>query len=216
MKCGINGAEHDFNEIPCGINSAVRQASELWIGVNGAAKKVWPIIPVGYQEILNTVGEGVWECPATGEWEVEGHGAGGHGSARAYSGRGGSGGGGSGEIKTITINAGEAVSYSIADANSTSSIGKSTTFGELWFTGGRSSLNAYEPGSASGSIATSGSIPDTSGGGATVIRGGAGGKGNINKPEQTYGNGGGGAYGYSTATVGSPGRQGGIILTYLG
>lgn len=42
MKCGINGAEHDFNEIPCGINGAVRQASELWIGVNGATKKVWP------------------------------------------------------------------------------------------------------------------------------------------------------------------------------
>lgn len=42
MKCGINGAEHDFNAIPCGINGAVRQASELWIGVNGAVKKVWP------------------------------------------------------------------------------------------------------------------------------------------------------------------------------
>ena len=216
MKVGVNGAVRDISDLKVGVSGAVRQASELWIGVNGAVKKVWPNIPVGYQDILDTVGSGTWVCPASGQWEVEGHGAGGHGSARAYSGRGGSGGGGSGEIETITINAGEAVSYSIADANSTSLIGESTTFGELMFAGGRSSRSVYEPGSASGSIATSGSIPDTSGGGATIVRGGAGGKGNINKPEQTYGNGGAGAHGYSTATVGSPGSQGAIILTYLG
>lgn len=54
MKCGINGAEHDFNAIPCGINGAVRQASELWIGVNGATKKVWPT----YSSVLD---ENTWE-----------------------------------------------------------------------------------------------------------------------------------------------------------
>lgn len=216
MICGINGAVRGFDAPPSGISGAVSPASELWIGLNGAVKKVWPNIPVGYQDILDTVGSGTWVCPASGQWEVEGHGAGGHGSARAYMGRGGAGGGGSGEIETITINAGEAVSYSIADANSTSRIGGSTTFGELRFAGGRSSLSSYEPGSASGSIATSGSIPSTSGGAATQNRGGAGGKGNKNKPEQTYGNGGSGASGYSTTTVGFPGYQGGIILTYLG
>lgn len=54
MKCGINGAEHDFNAIPCGINGAVRQASELWTGVNGATKKVWPTFP----SVLN---DNTWE-----------------------------------------------------------------------------------------------------------------------------------------------------------
>lgn len=53
MKCGINGAEHDFNAIPCGINGVVRQASELWIGVNGAVKKVWPTYSIAKTEPID-------------------------------------------------------------------------------------------------------------------------------------------------------------------
>ena len=55
MKCGINGAEHDFNAIPCGINGAVRQASELWIGVNGAVKKVWPSYKINVEDVWDGI-----------------------------------------------------------------------------------------------------------------------------------------------------------------
>ena len=209
MKCGINGAEHDFNEIPCGINGAVRQASELWIGVNGAAKKVWPLIPIGYQVILDTVGEGTWVCPASGQWEVEGHGAGGHGGSSPYGGVAGAGGGGSGEIETITLVTGQVVSYLIGEGNTNRIKGGGTIFGGLNFPGG-GSASGSSPGSASGSLATSGSRSQS-------LYGGAGGKGNINKPQQTYGDGGTGNSKYtSPSTPGAPGKDGAIILTYLG
>lgn len=213
MKCGINGAEHDFNEIPCGINGAVRQASELWIGVNGAAKKVWPLISVGYQEILDTVGAGEWTCPASGQWEVEGHG-GGCGGYQGSSINTGKGGGGSGEVYTIDLASGQKISYRIgaggvgaADtAHARPGGGGNTTFGELTFHGASEQAGT-------GSLASSG-------GRGTQTSGGAGGKGNKNKPEQTYGNGGTGGrrsyQGYNTYTAGGDGKDGAIILTYLG
>lgn len=213
MKCGINGAEHDFNEIPCGINGAVRQASELWIGVNGATQKVWPLIEVGYQEILDTVGSGEWTCPASGQWEVEGHG-GGCGGYQGSNITAGDGGGGSGEVYTIDLASGQKISYRIgrggvgaADtAHARPYGGGNTTFGELTFHG------------ASGQAGT-GSLA-SGGGRGTQTSGGAGGKGNKNKPEQTYGNGGYGGrrsfQGYNTYTAGGDGKDGAIILTYLG
>lgn len=213
MKCGINGAEHDFNEIPCGINGAVRQASELWIGVNGAVKKVWPIIPVGYQEILDTVGSDEWTCPASGQWEVEAHG-GGCGGYQGTVSRPGNGGGGSGEVYTITLNSGQKIRYRIgyggAGAADTSYArpggGGETTFGELVINGAQSTAPV-------GSLGSSGRPPSTT-------SGGAGGYGNKNKPEQTYGNGGrGGGRSYQVGnryTAGGDGKDGAIILTYLG
>ena len=215
MKCGINGAEHDFNEIPCGINGAVRQASELWIGVNGAAKKVWPLIEVGYQEILDTVGSDEWTCPASGQWEVEAHG-GGCGGYQGTSTRGGSGGGGSGEVYTITLNSGQEIRYRIgyggagaaATAHANPRGGGDTTFGELTVRGAAGQ-------SGVGSLAGSGYPASAPSGNASV-----GGYGNKNKPEQTYGNGGRGGrrsyQGYNTYTAGGDGKDGAIILTYLG
>lgn len=205
MKCGINGAEHDFNEIPCGINGAVRQASELWIGVNGAVKKVWPTFPVGSQVILDTVGPGTWTCPAFGRWLLELHGGGGAGgSVNWTNSKAGGGGGGSGEEYEIILNAGETISYNIGGA--TTSYGQSTIFGEYSVDGGSRASNEYG-GPASGSLATSGAN------GTSSTRFGFGGKGNKNKPSQTYGNGGDGA---SVSSDPGKGTDGAIILTYLG
>ena len=213
MKVGVNGAVRDISDLKVGANGAVRQASELWIGINGAATKVWPIIEVGYQEILDTVGSGTWVCPASGQWEVEGHG-GGCGGYQGSSSRGGNGGGGSGEVYTIDLASGQKISYRIggggdgaADtAHARPRGGGNTTFGELTFHG------ALEQ-AGTGSLASTGSS-------GTYSSGGVGGKGNKNKPEQTYGNGGTGGrrsyQGYNTYTPGGDGKDGAIILTYLG
>ncbi len=209
MKCGINGAEHDFNEIPCGINGAVRQASELWIGVNGAAKKVWPLIPVGYQEILDTVGSGEWICPASGRWHIEGHGGGGAGGdLDFFNNTGGGGGGGSGEEYEVTLNANEAISYFIGICPGSDKNGQDTTFGYYTFVGGNAAVKT-RGGNASGSLATDGEN------GKWQSIGGVGGYGNKNKPEQTYGNGGKG-FGTGSTPDEHLGLPGAIILTYLG
>lgn len=204
MKCGINGAEHDFNEIPCGINGAVRQASELWIGVNGATQKVWPLIEVGYQEILDTVGGGTWTCPASGKWKIEGHGSGGAGGSWRVSYSPGGGGGGSGEEYETVFSVGQNISYRIAKV--TTGDGQDTTFGEYTFIGGKKA-NSVFGGKASGSLATSGAD-------GTGRAPGKGGYGNKNKPTQKYGNGGLG--GELSNTNGELGEAGAIILTYLG
>ena len=216
MKVGVNGAVRDISDLKVGANGAVRQASELWIGVNGAAKKVWPLIEAGYQEILDTVGSGEWTCPATGQWEVEGHG-GGCGGYQGSNTRGGNGGGGSGEVYTIDLASGQKISYRIArggdgaadTAHARPRAGGDTTFGELTFHGASEQAGV-------GSLASSGS-PGGVGAQSSV---GAGGKGNKNKPEQTYGNGGYGGrrsfQGYNTYTAGGDGKDGAIILTYLG
>lgn len=211
MKVGVNGAVRDISDLKVGANGAVRQASELWIGVNGAVKKVWPIIPVGYQVILDTVGEGVWECPATGEWEVEGHGGGCGGYPGTIS-EGGDGGGGSGEVFTIALSAGQEVAYLVASggdgasaiSSATPGSGGNTTFGELKFYGASSR-------SATGSLASGGGL-------GNYMTYGVGGKGNSNKPEQTYGNGGNGGRKRNGpgANPGADGKDGAIILTYLG
>lgn len=207
MKVGVNGAVRDISDLKVGVSGAVRAVSEAYIGVNGATQKVWPLIEVGYQEILDTVGSGTWVCPASGQWEVEGHGAGGHGGSSR--GTAGAGGGGSGEIETITLVTGQVVSYLIGEGNTNSVRGGRTVFGGLNFPGG-GSASGPSPGSASGSLATSGSRSQST-------YGGAGGKGNKNKPEQTYGNGANGNSRYLSPSVPvSPGKDGAVILTYLG
>lgn len=213
MKVGVNGAVRDISDFKAGVNGAVHAVSELWIGVNGAAKKVWPLIEVGYQEILDTVGSGEWTCPASGQWEVEGHG-GGCGGYQGSNISTGNGGGGSGEVYTIDLASGQKISYRIgiggdgaADtAHARPFGGGNTTFGELTFHGASEQAGT-------GSLAGNG-------GRGTQTSGGAGGKGNKNKPEQTYGNGGRGGgrsyQGYGTYTAGGDGKDGAIILTYLG
>lgn len=211
MKCGINGAEHDFNEIPCGINGAVRQASELWIGVNGAVKKVWPTFPVGSQVILDEVKSYVdwWICPASGRWRIEGHGGGGAGGdLDLFGGTGGGGGGGSGEEYEATLNANEAISYFIGKCPGSEKNGQDTTFGDYTFAGGKAAKDTIG-GDASGSLATDGEN------GQWQSIGGVGGYGNKNKPEQTYGNGGKG-FGIDHTPDEHLGLPGAIILTYLG
>lgn len=214
MKVGINGAVRDISDFKVGVNGAVHAVSELWIGINGAAKKVWPIIEVGYQEILDTVGSGEWTCPASGQWEVEGHG-GGCGGYQGARYRSGDGGGGSGEVYTIDLASGQKISYRIgrggvgaaASASTRPSGGGNTTFGELTFHGASGKSRV-------GSLASSGS----SGSSGVQTSGGAGGKGNKNKPKQTYGNGGNGGRRAITGnyTSGKDGEDGAIILTYLG
>lgn len=213
MKVGVNGAVRDISDLKVGVSGAVRAVSEAYIGVNGAVKKVWPIIEVGYQEILDTVGSGTWVCPASGQWEVEGHG-GGRGGEHGSRSAGGAGGGGSGDVFTITLTAGQEVEYRVAsggwgapaEVHGKPSSGGNTTFGELTFYGASSR-------SAEGSLASTG-YPGTS------SAAGSGGKGNKNKPEQIYGNGGSGGRriysGTSLYSAGSDGKDGALILTYLG
>ena len=231
MKCGINGAEHDFNEIPCGINGAVRQASELWIGVNGAVKKVWPTLPVGYQEILDVVGAGTWVCPASGKWTLEMHGGGGAAVGNCLAnGPGGFpmvitqafAGGGSGSTQVVTLTAGEVYEYQVGEGASggrsehtpSSSIpdGRATSFHVWRVQGGDSSKWDFSSGTLAivgvsyGNLATqptSGEFtenPVTGGKGGSTIG--------------TYGDGGDSDV---KATYYQPsGKDGAIILTYLG
>lgn len=234
MKVGVNGAVRDISDLKVGANGAVRAVSEAYIGVNGAVKKVWPTLPVGTVIVLDTVGHGSWECPASGQWEIEAHGGGGGGGtgSRWFMGAfTGGGGGGSGAQTTAYLTRGIMLNYTIgagglggADGGSTSL--EPTISSDLFFVdGGKCGTPGTPPmsggagGAASGTLATSGgdgiAFPEG------VVKGGAGGKGNKNNTAQTYGNGGSGADinadGPGELTVeGNPGEDGAIILTYLG
>lgn len=235
MKCDINGAEHDFNEIPCGINGAVRQASELWIGVNGATKKVWPTFPVGTVIILDTVGSGSWECPASGQWEIEIHGGGGGGGygqrGNSAGGVSGGGGGGSGKQVTMLLEKGTKYSYSIGAGGPAGTVGAQARTGTTTRITGIASVDGGYPGGNSeqaivgsagkgvGELSTDGGRGTKSFDSFSLAEGGAGGYGNKNKPTQRYGNGGKGGDGarvFGSVTEGQPGEDGAIILTYLG
>ena len=220
MKVGVNGAVRDISDLKVGANGAVRAVSEAYIGVNGAVKKVWPLIPIGYQVILDTVGSGTWVCPASGNWEVELHGGGGGGGGGGLS-YAGAGGGGSGELYTVNIACGQQMDYSIGKggvrgrgsqntSNSTSGYaGGATSFGLYSIDGGGgagagagpSAHGGTNSGSLSGGGSSGGSFP------------GAGGIGNTEKIDQTYGSGGRGGV---KRTPGVDGYDGAIILTYLG
>ena len=219
MKVGVNGAVRDISDFKAGVNGAVHAVSELWIGVNGAVKKVWPIIPVGYQEILDTVGSGEWTCPASGSWQVECHGGGGGAGGASYQ-YYGAGGGGSGELFTENFTAGVQVNYSVGAGGeggtgpsngpvTAGSKGGATSFGSHSLSGGggggAGQTSLPSAGIGHGSLATSGY-----GGGRSV---GHGGYGNKNNQSQTYGNGG---RSVSRGENGGSGEDGAIILTYLG
>lgn len=217
MKVGINGAVRDISDLKVGVSGAVRAVSEAYIGVNGAVKKVWPIIFVGYQEILDTVGKGTWVCPATGTWEVEMHGGGGGGAlSRNDDSYFGGAGGGSGEVYTLNLEKGtshaitigrggrEMLSYSGAPDS-----GGDTTFGDYTVKGGESGSYWGSGGYRSGSLATSGQSFTYS---ETPP---SGGKGNKNNPSQIYGNGGDGGR-IEPVEYAQSGEDGAIILTYLG
>lgn len=210
MKVGVNGAVRDISDLKVGVNGAVRAVSEAYIGVNGAVKKVWPLIPIGYQVILDTVGEGTWICPASGVWRIEGHGGGGPGGPMDYfNGLSGGGGGGSGEEHEANLTADEVISYTIGSCPDSTTRGESTIFGHYYtFMGGNRSYGS-NGGTPAGSLATRGEA------GGQLGRPGKGGYGNKNKPEQTYGNGGDGQ-GVNSSTDDILGRPGAIILTYLG
>lgn len=226
MKVGVNGAVRDISDLKVGANGAVRVVSEAYIGVNGAVKKVWPIFPIGTVIILDTVGSGSWECPASGQWQIEGHGGGGGGGysmAEYMGGFTGGGGGGSGSQTTVNLIKGTKYDYTIGSGGQSGYNGKSTSFSSLFSVSGGGTGYPGDPprnggrgGDQFGELATAGedgyAFPEF------PLPGGAGGYGNRNKPTQSYGNGGSGgtidAWDYEIA--GNPGEDGAIILTYLG
>ena len=234
MKVGVNGAVRDISDLKVGANGAVRAVSEAYIGVNGAVKKVWPTFPVGTVIVLDTTGYGEWECPASGQWEIEVHGGGGGGGTShgwvigAFT---GGGGGGSGVQTTAYLTRGERLKYSIGVGGRSDEDGDSTSLeptlsGDIIFVeGGKRGAPGNPPrsggagGTAFGTLATNGgdgrAYPEG------VVKGGSGGKGNKNNTAQTYGNGGSGAnidadLRDNVTVKGNPGKDGAIILTYLG
>lgn len=210
MNCGIDGATHDFNAIPCGINGVVRQASELWIGVNGAAKKVWPTFPIGTQVIFDTVGSSDWVCPASGNWKIELHGGGGGGSP-GQSGMAiyGAGGGGSGAEGIFYLTSGTVYNYTVGKRGARNGNGGTTIFGEHSVSGGGyGPTYVYESAQIGVPSVGLNNIASTN-------NSAMGGYGNINNTSQIYGNGGNaGSTFYPSAN--EPGKNGAIILTYIG
>ena len=216
MKVGVNGAVRDISDLKVGANGAVRAVSEAYIGVNGAVKKVWPLIPIGYQVILDTVGDGEWVCPASGDWEIEAHGGGGSGcGSNSYYPYSGGAGGGSGELYTRTIKSGQVLRYTIgAGANNYETVGGSTSFSIVSVPGSAGGVGGGGAGYGGGSGGPGiGSIA-TSGGQGGIYRTPQGGYGNKNNTSQSYGNGGDGILGYYMEF--NKGEDGAIILTYLG
>lgn len=166
-------------------------------------KDTGPKIPVGTQWILDTVGSGTWEVPATGEYEIEMHGAGGNATIRPihymdyYI-----SGGGSGELYTTMLEAGEVIDYVVGRQGNVSQR-RVTKFKNFSLNGGQDPIGD-SGGRGIGSLATDGTS------GTTYPQ--YGGLGNKNKPDQTYGNGG------SILRMSniSPAQNGAIIITYLG
>lgn len=127
MKVGINGAVRDISDLKVGVSGAVRAVSEAYVGVNGAVKKVWPLLPIGTQIVLDTVGSGTWECLASGRWTLEMHGGGGAAVGNCLAnGPGGFpmiidqalAGGGSGSTQVVTLTAGEVYEYQVGEGAS--------------------------------------------------------------------------------------------------
>lgn len=231
MKVGVNGAVRDISDLKVGVSGAVRQASELWIGVNGAVKKVWPTLPVGYQEILDVVGAGTWVCPASGKWTLEMHGGGG----AAVGNRTANGpfgfplvidqafaGGGSGSTQIVTLTAGEVYEYQVgegasggrADYNPSSTIpnGRATSFHVWRMQGGGSSKWDTSSGVLAivgvsyGNLATQPTSGEYT---ENPVTGGKGGS-----TIGTYGD--GGDSDVKALAFQPNGKPGAIILTYLG
>lgn len=231
MKVGVNGAVRDISDLKVGVSGAVRAVSEAYIGVNGAIKKVWPTFPVGTVIILDTVGSGSWECPASGSWNLEIHGGGGSGGGGSHSstgyGNSGGGGGGSGAQAIVSLTKGTVYDYTIGKGGQPrygfGNAGEKTEFSTLLSVngGGKGGEAGTLPdgygrgGVGYGNLATRGS--SGSEGWREYPDGGVGGYGNKNKPTQKYGNGGQGGPGVRSGSSNPyPGEDGAVILTYLG
>lgn len=179
MKVGVNGAVRDISDLKVGANGAVQQASELWIGVNGATKKVWPILPVGTEFIIDSVGQTAWTCPVSGLYSIELHGGGGGGGGGNFIERSfvrwdtfeGAGGGGSGLTAQAELTKGNV--YTII-------IGKGGTAGDAG------------PGNASvGQGVNGGAGSSSSFGGTYLVSGGTGGQGDETETNNKGGSGAG-------------------------
>lgn len=163
--------------------------------------------------------DGTFTVPADGNYQIEMHGGGGGGAyAPAMYGStqiGAAGGGGSGEIYEVTLASGDSYSITIGAGGAgaymgAGSSGGPTSFGSLYtLTGGSGGSAQYggypNAGSASGSIASAGSI-------SYGTQYASGGYGNTNNTSQTYGNGGN----VNSNNGGNAGQSGAVIITYLG
>lgn len=187
--------------------------------------------PAGTTWLYETAGS--FEVPANGKYEIEIHGGG--GGPGWYAGYGtdyvcGGGGGGSGELYELTLKKGEVYAITVGQGGyqTGASFGyaEASSFGEYSCAGGGNGGNAsyyYDPswmtdatrtpgkgGTASGSLATAGgtgkrSVSSSSGGGSP-------GQGNKNNTAQTYGDGGS----YTGENGSTHGKNGAVIITYLG
>ena len=147
--------------------------------------------------------DGVFTVPVSGTYEVEMHGGGGGGAAVGIAMRGG-GGGGSGELYTLELTKDSVHGIEIGAAGTASgaygTAGGRTVFGVCQLSGG----GGGQPtggGVASGSLASAGRVT-------------AGGLGNVNKPEQTYGNGGNGVDDAAGTSV-MMGQPGAVIVKLI-
>lgn len=233
MKVGVNGAVRDISDFKVGVNGAVRAVSEAYIGVSGAVKKVWPLLPIGTQIVLDTVGSGTWECLASGRWRLEMHGGGGAavGNYLATA-PWGSGyivitlafaGGGSGSTQIVTLTAGEVYEYQVgegasggrSDYNPSSTIpdGRATSFHVWRVQGGGSSKWDTSSGDRAivgvsyGNLATQPTSGEYT---EDPVTGGKGGS-----TIGTYGDGGDSDV-EAIYYLQPNGKDGAIILTYLG
>ena len=144
---------------------------------------------------------GTFLVPVTGDYLIEMHGGGGGGASVGMAGIGG-GGGGSGEQFSRTLQKGAVFTIAIGTGGDIGEDGGSTIFYENTNNGiyleqnGGVGGSPMTGGQASGSLASAGTRP-------------RGGKGNINKPRQTAGDGGNGADHNIDA---SPGENGAVII----
>lgn len=170
-------------------------------------------VPAGTTWTITESGQ--WEVPATGQYQVELHGGGG-GAAIDFSGgqmpNYGASGGGSGEVYTLSLVKGQKIQVVIGSGGAgnrdwTGYAGGESSFGSVSIAGGGGGTclsGTLVAGGAVGTLATSGTTVHASLG--------AGGLGNKNKPNQTYGNG-GNVFGGNYANSGQPGAA---IITFLG
>lgn len=210
MKIGVNGAVRDISDLKVGASGAVRSVSEAYVGVSGAVKKVWPLLPVGTQYVFDTVGNGTWECPVSGNWKIELHGGGGGGSRGVLGNFStGAGGGGSGAEGVFRLTSGTVYDYIVGEGGARSSNGGKTVFGEHSITGGGSGPYSMLDRATIG-VPSDGLTSIASANNSKI-----GGLGNVNNTSQKYGNGGdGGTSSYPTSNT--AGENGAIILTYIG
>lgn len=172
------------------------------------------IVPVSTTWLYEYGQDGIFEVPESGTYQVEIHGGGGGGVYRTKS-NASIGGGGSGEMFVLVLTKGEKIPVTIgaggagkgetSDETVSGESGEASSFGSYATcaggVGGKALHVLATPGGASGGLASAGTEE------------GVGGLGNVNKPDQTYGNGGSANYSQNLAEDGQPGA---IIITSVG